>query len=314
MRKLNLLAAATASLLVTSAAHATFTFPTFNPVPDGVTTTWRNVDLLSLAGGSVTPGTYISATVLVDWTHVAPGSQWSSEARVHFATGPGSGTGTSPTLSGGATPYSGVASPINGLANTTSVPNLQFNVGFNTAYAGGTDPLFMNFRQTFAGTNARWSNVRVTLNPLVIPSATQAFLGGSIETTITGRTILWYVFDVDTVGTYTIDTNGSVRTDLPGQLDTEIGLYSSAGTLIVENDDIGGGNLNSRITPTLSPGTYYLAVGLYNTTFGNFYNASSNAGLTTTGNLIINGLFIPEPAALGVLAPVGALLLRRRSV
>ncbi|MFN4241891.1 MAG: DVUA0089 family protein [Tepidisphaerales bacterium] len=313
MRKNLKLIAAALPLLAAASAQASFTFPVFNPVPDGVTTTWRNLDLVSHAGGSVTPGSYVSATVLVDWTHVAPGSQWSSEARVHFASGGASGTGTSPTLPPSSVVYAPATSPANGLANTSNVSDLRFNVGFSTLYLGGTDPLFFNFRQTFGGSNARWSNVRITLNPLVVPTATQAFLGGSIETTITGRTILWYTFDVDTPGTYMIDTVGSIRTDVTGQLDTEIGLYDSNGTLIVFNDDIASGNLNSRINPTLSTGTYYLAVGLYDTTFGGFFTVSSSAPLTATGNLFINGIFIPEPAALGVLAPVAALLLRRRA-
>ncbi|MBB81903.1 MAG: hypothetical protein CMN02_13135, partial [Roseibacillus sp.] len=58
-----------------------------------------------------------------------------------------------------------------------------------------------------------------------------------------------------------LDTRGSAVGD------TEIGLFGAEGNLIAENDDAPDLGLLSRITIALTPGTYYIATGAYNTTF-----------------------------------------------
>jgi len=90
--------------------------------------------------------------------------------------------------------------------------------------------------------------------------------------------------------------------------DTELGLYDAAGDLIANNDDGGpGGGYYSQILQTLDAGTYYLAVGGYNSTFnGTMWDV---VGGTATGDYLLH--VVPEPASLLLLA-LGALALRRR--
>ena len=64
-------------------------------------------------------------------------------------------------------------------------------------------------------------------------------------------------------GQYTFQTSGWIGAcGFALEEDTVLGLYDVNGTLITSNDDIDAPNLNfcSRITATLSPGTYYVAV------------------------------------------------------
>lgn len=64
-------------------------------------------------------------------------------------------------------------------------------------------------------------------------------------------------------GQYTFQTAGWIGAcRFALEEDTVLGLYDSNGTLITSNDDIDAVNLNfcSRVTMTLSPGTYYVAV------------------------------------------------------
>jgi hypothetical protein len=126
-----------------------------------------------------------------------------------------------------------------------------------------------------------------------------------------------------TAGAFNINTFGS-------GFDTELGLYSSTGALITNNDDAGGG-LESQLTPVLANGLYYLAVGGYNTAFG-AAGWSVGAG-TDTGlvDLNINGYtamvdqalasgqvqwycfeVIPTPSTLALVGLGGLVATRRR--
>lgn len=69
---------------------------------------------------------------------------------------------------------------------------------------------------------------------------------------------------------FRLDTNGS-------DYDTELGLYDSVGNLIA-NDDDGGNGVQSLINPgVLAPGSYYLLVGGYNSSFANSLAAAGGA-------------------------------------
>ncbi|MBR9844900.1 MAG: T9SS type A sorting domain-containing protein [Algicola sp.] len=73
-----------------------------------------------------------------------------------------------------------------------------------------------------------------------------------------------------------------------GFTDTEIGLYDSLGNLIGNDDDGGTGTLGSLTELGLSAGTYYIASGAYNITFGaTAFNVTTTA-TTTTGTIVIN--------------------------
>lgn len=79
---------------------------------------------------------------------------------------------------------------------------------------------------------------------------------------------------------FTIDTVGT------GQ-DTELGYWDSESMLLGTNDDIEPGNLESELAiDGLDAGTYYLAFGLFNTTFGFGFDATSNT--FNSGPFVLN--------------------------
>lgn len=85
-----------------------------------------------------------------------------------------------------------------------------------------------------------------------------------------GGTILpgrgnWYSFNLVQDGLLTLETDGDV--------DTELALFDSNGNTIGGDDD-GGVGLLSKISTQLKAGTYYVAVGGYNST----YNWDTDAG------------------------------------
>ncbi|MCB1280765.1 MAG: hypothetical protein KDB18_04515, partial [Salinibacterium sp.] len=91
---------------------------------------------------------------------------------------------------------------------------------------------------------------------------------------------------------FSIDTFGS-------DIDTELGLWDSDGTLLANNDDAGG-VLQSELVPLqLADGTYYFTVSGYNTTFGGLFAASTTS--TTAGNIIgqANGVSLDGPIGAG---------------
>ncbi len=118
------------------------------------------------------------------------------------------------------------------------------------------------------------------------PASIAAATGGSLTGNIgeLGQ-IDWYKFD-HAGGSFTVNTNGST---LSGDNDTELGLYDNSGNRIANDDDSGDGFLSLLTLPNLQTGTYYLAIGGWNMTFG-----ASNWQVTTdstdTGAYIINGL------------------------
>lgn len=123
----------------------------------------------------------------------------------------------------------------------------------------------------------------------------------------------------------TVDTRGS-------DFDTELGVYNSVGTLLATNDDIDlfGGDLDSEIIlGTLPAGTYYTALGGFNTNYGNGFNvtggsAAGNYEFNYNGGAMPGALaagavkwfsfqVVPEPASISlVVCGLGLLALRRR--
>ena len=99
------------------------------------------------------------------------------------------------------------------------------------------------------------------------------------------KSIYWIQLDYDG-GCFelTTDTDGT-------DFDTELGLYDINGVLVANNDDdIGGITPQSLFTEEALPaGTYYLAAGEFNMTFGaDNFNVTFNGTPNDTGTLVVN--------------------------
>ncbi|CAN5551595.1 hypothetical protein BH11PLA2_BH11PLA2_05420 [soil metagenome] len=309
--------------LSVAGGQAQYTFPVYNP-SSPVVQTWQSFDLTTL--GTPTAGTYVSATVLVNWV-AGGGDPWSVEARLTFSDVAGTGaltypTPPAPTYTGGSA-YSNVTAASNALNSGNPVPNLSFSAGFTTNYTSG--PLFLNIGQTFGGSDASWSSISVTLNAAAPPPAGSSpalaipisYAPSSTTVSMPGgfNPIQWRTF-VYGGGQLQVDTIGSL-----GGVDTEIGLYTAAGNLVT-NDDDAAGNALSKITvgdatgfPMVVGDTYYLAVGFYQMNFGNTaFNVIG--GTATAADVQVNLSIVPEPASMGLLSMIGfgmVRALRRRA-
>lgn len=176
-----------------------------------------------------------------------------------------------------------------------------------------------------AGIDATWTNVNFDFYdfaPVGPPANT--YVGVNPNTTETGplnlAEVTWYSFDVAGgagAQPWSIDTFGSTNTGGSfGDDDTEIGLFDSAGNLIASNDDadFGAGILTSLLDDTtvgaLADGTYYVAVGSFNTVYGPGFAADSTS--TATGTNVVNFSFVPAPASAALLGLGGLAAIRRR--
>ncbi len=299
-------------------ASADFTFPLFNLVVGNPITS------VDLNGASVPAGVYQSYEVAFDWGG-SVGDAWSDEAiwafvNEPFPGSPGSVFHADPGISGDS---AGNSNPV----------RLTWSGLLDAPYNGG-DALHFWQRQTFAASGATWSNISITLRnagasaPAAIDlgniNAGMTMTNGSLNGT--GQ-VIWYKFTVgDVVGPadfLTIDTFGSTLTggSFGNGNDTEIGLYSSSGALLATNDDadFGAGNLLSYLgfggAPDtfgdLGAGTYYIALGGFNTDFGAAFNVTSTSPVNGNYKLTIN-TNVPTPGAFALASIAGIAAARRR--
>lgn len=138
-------------------------------------------------------------------------------------------------------------------------------------------------------------------------------------------------------GNYTFDTNGSFMTSSGFDMDTELGLYDNAGTLLA-NDDDGGDGLWSLVNADLTAGMYWLGSSEFNCDFadgwaitgtqfesGEFgdivlninsaFAGSQVAGNLDTGNEPVAWFkvtVVPAPASMALLGLGGFAAIRRR--
>lgn len=220
---------------------------------------------------------------------------------------------------------------------TSTAINTTVNLGsfFNGTSGNWAFQFFESFDDG-AGTDALWSNVTITVNDFVPPPPPTCTSLGNIgdtsavyatpdaSATRTGGAVNWYCFTLagpinNAAGTWLdIDTETS-------NFDTELGLFDSLGFLIANDDDDGTGLLSQLSFGLTSPtrtigtsvggngrdgplalGTYYLATGGFNTTFGNGFSATTTS-TNTTGTMNVNfrtnlpAGTVPEPGTLALL-------------
>jgi hypothetical protein len=117
-----------------------------------------------------------------------------------------------------------------------------------------------------------------------IATASLLMIGGYVQgATVDSATVDFYRVTIPTAATYTFETSAWVGAcGFALEEDTIIGLFSAAGTFITSSDDINPATLNfcSRLTRTLGPGTYYLAVAGYfgGGVFGGRYRLQARIG------------------------------------
>jgi hypothetical protein len=153
--------------------------------------------------------------------------------------------------------------------------------------------------------------------------AYESFNDSGIDATWTDVSFAFSAASVTNLGFF---EPGDLTFSLSGSsFDTEIALYSAAGTLLATNDDFGG-NLWSEVTSTLAAGDYYVIVGGFNSVFNNGAasagTATGNFALSVNGNSAASGSLaagdfasfsftVPTPGALALLG-AGLLVGRRR--
>jgi hypothetical protein len=143
----------------------------------------------------------------------------------------------------------------------------------------------------------------------------------SVTRSLGAREILWYTLvltvDVTSASGLFLEIN-TLGSSLSTRNDTEIALYDAFGNKIAENDDIGGGNLLSRLvfgaggSRDLTAGVYFIGAGGYDTTWRDVFVSSTSS---YTGDLVLNIVTnVPEPASMMALGAglAGLLGLRRR--
>lgn len=219
---------------------------------------------------------------------------------------------------------------------TSTAINTTVNFGPFTGTSGNWAFQFFESFNDGAGADARWSNVTISVNDFVPPpTPTCTSLGNIGDTsavyatpdasaTRTGGAVSWYCFTLagsinNAAGTWLdIDTETST-------FDTELGLFDSLGNLIASDDDDGSGTTSQLSFGLTSPtrtigtsvggngrdgslalGTYYLATGGFNTTFGTGFSATTTS-TNTTGTMNVNfrtnlpASAVPEPGTLALL-------------
>jgi hypothetical protein len=292
-----LIAAAAVCLAPPTASAQSFTYSTFTLTPVGDTFSFFNMG--SLTPQPTTGTVFNSYSVTVNWSALA-NDPWSNEAGLGLST---NGTSTGPA-------YAFPRFATGGAAGNGNPTTLTFSGFLDSNYTGGS-PLFLNAIQTFPTSTANWANITVQLTNNTPPTPPASTLVGNNSTTdfpVLGGEIRWARIDY-AGGDVQIDTNAS----LPATLDTEIALYSSNGTLLATSDDDGNDLLSliAIANGELQPGTYYIAMGLFDTVFDEGFVATTDSLDTATITLTVTTTPIPEPATVGLVGAIAAVGLRR---
>jgi len=259
------------SLLLVFGLQAQHTFPVIPGPINVVAGTGATINVNDIVNSAGVPaGTYNSVTITADWT-AGGGNPWSSEAELTVTTA-GVTVNIDPPTAGSA-----------GDGNPTTLTFTAF-LGSYDPLIDGTLDLFLD--QSFGGSDADWSNITVTINevPVVdpVPQVVYTVCPNNTSTvSLLAGEVAWLEVTHDgTGGDITFDTDLTVDFT-----DTELGLYNSGGQLIGIDDDGGAGLLSLFTSVALPAGTYYVAVGGFNVTFAEPFDATSTS--TVEGDIIV---------------------------
>ncbi len=289
-----LLGSAMVMLLLAGVANADYSFPMFDitNVPD----TTVGPAVVDLNGAAITADTYYSYSVTFDWSAVS-GDPWSEEALLGFA--------DANSVDGVTTWYADPGTNMPGSYDDPYPTTITQTGFFDTPYVGG-NPLFFFAGQAYTGSVASWTDIDIDFSTAtaVAPTAMDVAVPSSTSGSLSEGVIDWYSFTLGSEADVDINTLLS-----PLTTDTELGLYSETGTLLATNDDFDYANdiYLSQILGTLSAGTYYVAVGGWDSQFGNGFTA---VGGDSLGDYTLT--ITPEPASLALLVLGGFSALRRR--
>ena len=254
---------------------------------------------------TIPTGTYTSYSFTTDWSALS-GDPFSNEAIWAITDGPAADPAT--------IFYEDPGSAPNSQANGDPI-TLMWDGFLDVPIVsdGDAGDFFLLNLQTFPGSSAQWANTMLTLGFDVVmpPAATETFLDadGMIMSTLDEGEVEFFEFDYDGTSSFVISTAG---TDLDPSNDTELALYDSSGNVVLTDDD--SGTFLSALVVSggdIDAGTYFLAAGGFNTTFGPDFQAVSTS--VNSGPLVITGLsVVPEPTSLALLGLGGLAALRRR--
>lgn len=169
-----------------------------------------------------------------------------------------------------------------------------------------TFEFFDSFQDDSDVAEATWNNLVFSLvapppPPASIDLGTLGAPGVSTTTFLDPQEVQWFKFTIDGPVDLTrfLDIHTRNTTTFLGGAfddnDTEIGLYSPAGTLLFTNDDEDFANdiltsllqfgFTSPFNDELAAGTYYLAVGGFDMEFNGNWSVTSNS--TASGNVVV---------------------------
>jgi len=130
----------------------------------------------------------------------------------------------------------------------------QYYISAGSYNDQGTGGYQVNVAFTATVTDDHSNNLDSTATPITLSSSGAGSANGQLEV-VGDRDV--FRFTVSSPGSVTVQQTAT------GSLDTYLRLFNSSGTLVAENDDASATTLNSLLTATLTPGTYYVSAGSY---------------------------------------------------